>query len=128
MTTPPGPGDIAYADQPLFNIAEISVSQRSVTVPQGRFPLRGTTWTVQDSTQMTESIPAYAIVLAIVFFLFCLLGLLFLLIKEQKVTGFVSVSVTGPGFFHSVQLPPGPQSAAWAHHMVNQARGLAASA
>jgi hypothetical protein len=121
------PSLVAF-DPPLFSIGDITVSQSSVTVPSGRFPLRGTSWTVQDSTQTTQSIPAYAIVLAIVFFLFCLLGLLFLLIKETKYSGFVSVSVTGPGLFHTVQFPPGPQSSAWATNMVNHARGLAASA
>ena len=36
-----------------------------------------------------EKIPAHAIVLAVIFFIFCLLGLLFLLMKEKTTTGFV---------------------------------------
>jgi hypothetical protein len=90
--------------------------------------LRGTMWTVQDSTQTTQSIPAYAIVLAIIFAFLCLLGLLFLLIKETRHTGFISVTVVGEGLYHSVQLPPGPQAAGWAAQQVNQARALAAAA
>ncbi|HCT78847.1 MAG TPA: hypothetical protein DGT23_20260 [Micromonosporaceae bacterium] len=97
-------------------------------VPQGRFPLRGTTWTVQDSTHATQSIPTYAIVLAVIFFFFCFLGLLFLLIKETQYSGFISVTVVGDGLYHSVQLPPGPQMSGWVAHQVGQARALAAAA
>jgi hypothetical protein len=111
----------------LFAIGDISVTQTQVIVPHGTFPLRGTTWTVQDSTQVTEAIPAYAIVLAILFFVFCLLGLLFLLIKEKRYSGFVTVTVTGDRLFHSVQFPPGPTTAGWVSQQVGQARALAAS-
>jgi hypothetical protein len=112
----------------LLTIGDIAVTRTSVIVPQGQFPLRGTTWTVQDSTTTTQSIPAFAIVLAILFAVFCLLGLLFLLIKETKHAGFISVTVVGQGLYHSVQLPPGPQNAGWAAYQVNQARALAAAA
>jgi hypothetical protein len=118
----------AVQEHPLLAIGDISISQTAVTVPHGRFPLRGTTWTVQDSTQVTESIPVYAIVLAIIFFFFCLLGLLFLLIKEKKYGGFLAVTVVGDGLYHSVQFPPGPNTAGWVTHQVNQARALAATA
>lgn len=119
---------MAAYEPPLVTIGDIVVTKNTVQVPHGRYPLRGTTWTVQDSTQVTEEIPAYAIVLAIVFALFCLLGLLFLLIKEKKFSGFVVVSVAGDGFYHSTHLPAGPTTAMWAHNQVNQARALAASA
>ena len=106
----------------------MTITQNTVILPQGRFPLRGSTWTVQDSTNVTQSIPAYAIVLAIRLAVFCLLGLLFLLIKETRYSGFISVTVVGEGFYHSVQLPPGPQMAGWVAHQVGQARALAAMA
>jgi hypothetical protein len=99
-----------------------------VNVPQGRYPIRGTTWTVQDSTQVTEAIPTYAIVLAIIFALFCLIGLLFLLIKEKRYSGFIWVTVVGDGLHHSVQFGPGPEMAGWVTHQVNQARAIAAAA
>jgi hypothetical protein len=118
----------ADADAVLLTIGDVAVTRTHVIVPQGRYPLQGTTWTVQDSTQVTESIPVYAIVLAIIFAFACLLGLLFLLIKEKRYQGFVTVSVTGQGFYHSVQFPPGPQTANFVAHQVNQARGLAAAA
>jgi hypothetical protein len=117
------------AEDPLVAIGDITVTQNWVRVPQGAFRLRGTTWSVQDSTQVAETIPAYAIVLAIVFsIIFCLLGLLFLLIKEQRYYGFIWITVTGDGLYHSVQIPPGPANAAWAASQVDRARALAAAA
>ncbi len=117
------------AETPLVAIGDITVTQNWVRVPQGTFRLRGTTWTVQDSTQVTEAIPTYAIVLAVVFsVVLCLLGLLFLLIKEQRYYGFVAVTVNGEGLYHSVQFAPGPASAAWAANQVHQVRALAAAA
>jgi hypothetical protein len=128
-TTPAGLPVPLYADEPpLVTIGDITVTRTSIVVPQGRYRLRGTTWTVQDSTQITESIPAFAVVLAIIFAVFCLLGLLFLLIKEKKVSGFISVTVVGDGLYHSVQFPPGSQNAGWIANQVNQARALAAAA
>jgi hypothetical protein len=113
----------------LLSIGDISVTPTHVIVPQGRYPLYGTTWTVQDSTQVTEGIPAVAIVLAVIFFIFCLLGLLFLLMKEKRYTGFVSITVTGPGgLYHTVQFPAAQQTGAWANDMVGRARAIAASA
>lgn len=118
----------AMPEPTLLSIGDIAVTRTSVVLPQGRFALRGSTWTVQDSSTVTTTIPAYAIVLAIVFFFFCLLGLLFLLIKETKYWGFISVTVVGDGFYHTVQLPPGPEMPGWVAHQVGQARALAAMA
>ena len=73
--------------------------------PVGSFALRGTTWTVSNQTIVTQGIQASAIVLAIVLFIFCLLGLLFLLVKERRVNGAVQVSVAGTGFSHSTYIP-----------------------
>jgi hypothetical protein len=112
----------------LLAIGDMAITPSHVILPQGRFPLRGASWTVQDSSQVSESIPAWAIVLAILLFFLCLLGLLFLLVKERRYLGFISVSVTGPGFHHTAQFPPGPQSAAWVFHQVNQARAITAQA
>ncbi|TDD87512.1 hypothetical protein E1293_07890 [Actinomadura darangshiensis] len=116
------------AEPVLLQIGDISLTNTHVILPYGRYPLHGSTWTVQDSTQVTEGIPVVAIVLTVIFVWFCLLGLLFLLMKERKYLGFVAVSVTGPGFHHSAQFPPGPQTSAWANHAVSQARGITATA
>jgi hypothetical protein len=125
---PAGPNQPVPAEAPLLVIGDILVTQDWVIVPQGRFPLRGTTWTMQDSTQITEAIPTWAIVCTIVFtIIFCVFGLLFLLAKEKRYLGFVAVIVAGDGLYHSVQLAPGPTVGAWAAHQVNQARVLAAA-
>lgn len=86
-------------------LGDIAVTDTRVHTPVGSFPLRGTTWTMSNQTFVTQAIPAWAIVLAIVFFIFCLLGLLFLLVKERRVNGAVQVSVAGPGFSHSTYIP-----------------------
>jgi hypothetical protein len=112
----------------LLSIGDISVTQTHVIVPQGRYPLHGTTWTVQDSTQVTESIPPVAIILTIIFVWFCLIGLLFLLMKEKRYSGFVSITVTGMGLYHSVQFPSTQFTGAWAADIVGRARALTASA
>jgi hypothetical protein len=88
-----------------FQLGEIAVADTRVHTPVGSYPLRGTTWTVSNQTFVTQGIPAWAIVLAIVFFIFCLLGLLFLLVKERRVNGVVQVSVVGPGFSYSTYIP-----------------------
>jgi hypothetical protein len=120
----PAPGN----DPVLLAIGDIAVTQTHVILPQGRFPLYGTTWTVQDSTQVSEGIPAVAIVLTIIFVWFCLIGLLFLLMKEKRYTGFVSITVTGAGFYHSVQFPAAQHTGGWAADMVGRARAIAAVA
>ncbi|WP_242903540.1 hypothetical protein [Actinomadura terrae] len=112
----------------LLQIGDMALTSTHVLLPYGRYPLHGATWTVQDSTQVTDGIPVVAVVLTIIFVWFCLLGLLFLLMKERRYLGFVSVSVTGPGFHHTAQFPAGPQSAGWAANVVAQARAITAAA
>lgn len=120
----PAPGQ----EPVLLSIGDISITPTHVIVPQGRYPLYGTTWTVQDSTQVVERIPPVAIVLAIIFALFCLIGLLFLLMKEKQYTGFVSITVTNMGLYHTVQFPAAQQTGGWAADMVGRARAITASA
>lgn len=120
----PAPGN----EPVLLSIGDISITPTHVIVPQGRYPLRGTTWTVQDSTQVTEGIPTVAVILTIVFVWFCLIGLLFLLMKEKKYVGFVSITVTGMGLYHTVQFPAAQHTGAWAADMVGRARAITASA
>jgi len=87
------------------HVGQIACTDTQVHTPVGSYPLAGTTWTVTNQSYITESIPAWAIVLAIIFFVFCLLGLLFLLVKERSTRGSVQVSVQGPGFFYSSLIP-----------------------
>ena len=98
---------LAYQPQePIrLTVGQIAVSDTQVHTPIGAYPLRGTIWTVSNQSFVSSAIPAWAIVLAIVFFIFCLLGLLFLLIRETRVSGQVQVSVQGPGFAYSTYIP-----------------------
>lgn len=112
----------------LLQIGDMALTSTHVILPYGQYPLYGATWTIHDSTQVTENISTVGIVLTVVFVWFCLLGLLFLLMKERRYLGFVSISVTGPGFHHNAQFPPGPQSGAWAVQAVAQARAITAAA
>ena len=95
--TPPAP--------PVLAIGDIRVSATTITTPNGVAPLKGSTWIVLDQTTVYTRIPPYAIILAIVFAVFCLLGLLFLLIKEEIISGYVNVTVSSGGLQHTTQVP-----------------------
>jgi hypothetical protein len=117
------------AEQWLQTIGDISISLHWVRTPAGSYPIRGTVWTVTDMTHWQEGVSAAGVVLAIIFVWFCLLGLLFLLMKDRKLVGYIQVSVQGSGFHHATMLPAaGPQSVMGVQQMVNYARTLAAAA
>ena len=118
------------SDEPvLVTIGDISVTQSRVFTPSGSVPISEVSWALTDMSQTTQAIPTWAIVCAVVFFLFCLLGLLFLLVKETRTTGSVQVIVTGKGFVHTTQIPvSSPAQIADIGARVNHARGLSAAA
>lgn len=119
--TPPAP---MPAPAPILaTFGEISVTQFHVITPQGTYPLSGTTWHVTDTTTTTQGTPQWAVILAVVGFVFlCLLSLLFLLAKETKYVGAVQVTVQGPGFGHTALLLPG--TGHQAHAQVAYVRSL----
>ena len=122
-----GPGPAA--EQYVVVIGDIGVTPHWVVTPNGHAPLGSVQWVVRDSSRTEESIPAYAIVLAIVFVMACLLGLLFLLIKERRTVGYVEVTVQAEGLYHVTQIPAtGRQTLPWVHSQVNHARSWAARA
>lgn len=94
-----GPGPV------MVTIGDIACTNTSVLTPSGQAPIGSVVWSFTDMSRTTRSIPTWAIVCAVVFFFFCLLGLLFLLAKEDRTEGSVQVVVQGPGFLHQVQLP-----------------------
>lgn len=119
----------AASEAPLTYIGDIGIGPTQVMTPAGTLPLRGSVWTVTDMSRTEEYMPTYAVVLAIIFFIFCLLGLLFLLMKATRTVGFVSVSVSGGGRYHSTMVPV--FSPAHVQHVLNQvnwARSMAAQA
>lgn len=101
----PGVPQVGGPAIPLVTIGDIVCTQTEVITPSGRAPIGQVNWSFTDMSRTTKSIPTWAIVCAVIFFFFCLLGLLFLLAKEERTEGFAQVVVQGPGLLHQVQLP-----------------------
>ncbi|MEZ5135602.1 MAG: hypothetical protein R2699_11270 [Acidimicrobiales bacterium] len=113
----------------LCTVGDIAVTGTEVHTPAGSVPLRNTTWMVSNMTTTTSGIPTWAIVMAILFAVLCLLGLLFLLVKEERTTGVMQVVVQADGFYHATQIPVGNVAAvADVENRVNYIRSLVASA
>ncbi|MGW7401336.1 hypothetical protein ACWGH7_33275 [Streptomyces cyaneofuscatus] len=118
----PGQGGV-----PVLSIGDITVMSDAIVTPSGTMPLKGAVWTATDMSRTEEKIPAHAIVLAIVFALFCLIGLLFLLMKEKRTVGFIQVTVTSGGRHHGTMIPAtGPHTFTAVMGQVNQARSMSA--
>jgi hypothetical protein len=100
-----------------------------VVTPNGNAELAGSQWLLIDRTTTENKIPTWAIVLTIVFTLLCLVGLLFLLVKETTVTGYVEVSVRSGNLVHMTQMPVRNQFDINNYRqLVSQAQTLAAQA
>ncbi|WP_243791885.1 hypothetical protein [Saccharopolyspora gloriosae] len=111
---------------PLVTIGDIACTQDEVITPSGRAPIANTTWTFTDMSRTTREIPVWAIVCAIVFFFLCLLGLLLLLVREERTQGTVQVTVQGQGLLHVTQIPVfAPAAVMDLGARVNYARNLA---
>lgn len=115
--------------QVMVTIGDIACTNMMVITPSGQAPIGGVVWSYTDMSRTTRSIPTWAIVCTVIFFFFCLLGLLFLLAKEDRTEGTVQVVVQGQGFLHQVQLPVSSvmQVQDYAAR-VNYARSLSAAA
>ena len=126
-------GPITGAEAPgapvLCTVGDMAVTGTEVRTPGRTVPLRGTTWTVANLTTTSTGIPNWAIALAIIFALACLLGLLFLLVKEERTTGSMQVAVQADGFYHVTQVPVTSMAQVVdVENRVNYIRSLAASA
>ncbi|MFI9120300.1 hypothetical protein ACIGW0_13010 [Streptomyces bikiniensis] len=118
---PPAPAGAA----PVLALGDITVVGDQIITPAGSMPLKGAVWNAMDMSRTEEKIPTVAIVLAIVFALLCLVGLLFLLMKEKKTTGFIQVTVTSGGRHHATMIPAtGPDTIHWVMGQLNFARSL----
>jgi uncharacterized protein DUF4339 len=93
----------------LFTIGDIGVTPTQIITPNGSGALAGSQWIFADTSRTETKIPTVAIILAIVFALLCLIGLLFLLMKEKITTGYVEVSVRSGNVFHKTQIPVNSQ-------------------
>jgi len=75
-----------------------------------------------------EGVSPAGVLLCILFIWFCLLGLLFLLMKDRKTVGYIQVTVSGAGFHYATMVPAThSQTAYGVNQMVNYARTLAAA-
>lgn len=120
-------GHSSQPEQFALTIGDIGVSPSWIVTPNGTATLRGSQWIVNDRTTVQRAIPTYAIVLAIIFALLCLLGLLFLLIKEERTVGSVEVSVRSQNLYHVTQLPASsPADVLRVRQLVHQAQTMAA--
>jgi hypothetical protein len=110
----------------LVTVGDISVEQFRIVTPAGVLPTQGTNWSAMDMSRTEEKIPAWAIILAIVFTIVtCLLGLLFLLCKERKTTGFVQITVQNGNRTHNTHVAvSSPRHVADTLARVNFARTL----
>lgn len=110
----------------LVTIGDIACTGEEVITPSGRAPIAGTTWTFTDMSRTDRTIPAWAIVLTVLFVWFCFLGLLFLLVKEERTTGWAQITVQGRGLMHVTQVPVySPMVVMDLNSRVNYARSLA---
>jgi hypothetical protein len=124
--SPPGIGDQVMI---LVTIGDIACTQTEVITPTGRCAIGSATWTFTDMSRTTKEIPTWAIVCMAIFLFSCLLGLLFLLAREERTEGFVQVVVQGPGFLHHVQLPVSSVAQIYdLNARVGYARGLSSAA
>ncbi|MEK2476295.1 hypothetical protein [Streptomyces noursei] len=106
-------------------LGDIAVHGDTIVTPAGPMPLKGAVWTATDMSRTEERMPTHAVVLAIVFFFFCLLGLLFLLMKERITTGFVQVTVNSGGRHHATMVPvQSREQVMFVLNQVNYARSL----
>lgn len=109
----------------LVTIGDIACTATEVITPSGTVPVGSATWTLTDMSRTDQRIPPWAIVLAILFALCCLLGLLFLLAREERTSGWAQVTVQGPGLLHVAQIPVTSRAALPdLHARVNYARTL----
>jgi hypothetical protein len=124
----PLPRAVPPIPQPfLLTIGDIGITSDRVVTPNGSGPLAGSQWICTDMSRTESKMPAIAIILAIVFALLCLIGLLFLLMKEQVTTGYVEVSVRAGDIYHKVQMPiNNPAQVAQIRMQVYSAQELAA--
>jgi hypothetical protein len=117
----------AQQEHPLCQIGEITVTTTRVHTPVGVCPLRGSQWIAQDQWIATQKTPTWAIVCAIVGFCFLtIFSLLFLLAKENVLSGVVQVTVANGPFTYVARVPVfDHMMAQHVHNQVNYARAMA---
>lgn len=100
MTAPVAPEPVQ------LTVGDLAITEHWILTPMGPVPLAGSWWEGTPVVSTTRTIPGWAIAGAIVFFAACLLGLLFLLVKTERTSGYYEVKVTAVGLQpHAIRLP-----------------------
>ncbi|TDQ48784.1 hypothetical protein [Actinorugispora endophytica] len=118
--TPFGPhGELQPSqEQPIAVLGDITVTQNLVMTPVGTFPIRGSMWTLNDMTVVRQQMATWALVVALIGFLFiCVFSLFFLLVKETTVSGTIQITVRQGEKFYTTQVPVHSQAQG---HQVHQ--------
>ncbi|SEE89974.1 hypothetical protein SAMN04489740_3003 [Arthrobacter alpinus] len=89
----------------LLSIGHIQVTDQYVMTPSGTWPLAEVNVTTIDQTRITTYTPGWAIAMVVIFIWFFLLSLLFLLAKESRMGGFVSVHIQSGNYTYTEQMP-----------------------
>lgn len=111
-----------------LTIGDIAITSENVITPNWTGPLKGSQWIFTDTSRTETKIPTSSIILAIVFALFCLIGLLFLLMKETVTTGYVEVTVHSANNFYKTQIPVNsPSAVAQIRQQVSKAQMMCAN-
>lgn len=96
----------APVDPTLFALGDIGVGRVWVATPSGSAPMNGSTFYLQEAVYTEEKMPQWALIAAIVGFVFiCVFSLFFLMVKEKTVTGYVDVTVINGEFRHLSRIP-----------------------
>lgn len=102
QTVPPG----GSAEPFLVSIGNIHATAHRIVTPAGTWPIADINVASVDQTSTTSRTPTWAVVLAVVLVWFFLLSLLFLLVHETAVQGYVAVTITTPlGHAYVEQVP-----------------------
>ena len=122
----PQPGPVAPGY--LYQLGDIGVTADTIVTHRGTAPLAGSQWYLANYTRYEQKIPTWAIVMAVVFATLCLLGLLFLLVKEPKITGHMEITVQSGSFQHATYvLVVDEGHVHWITSQVSQIQAYAAS-
>jgi hypothetical protein len=93
-------------EQPLVRFGDFYLTEHWVVTPQGSVPLANCQIYVANNTRVDRVIPTWAIVVAVVgLFVITLFSLLFLLAKEDRVSGFAQITVTNGSFTYQTGEP-----------------------
>jgi len=88
-----------------LTIGDVAISDHWLVSPAGTVPVAGTQWSTQHMWSTRRYLPGWAVVLCILTWWIFLLGFLWLLVREERTTGSILVTVTRPKFMHTMSFP-----------------------